>query len=239
MTGGRRVPPLAALVVGGALVVLPLVVADALVDRRPSDPAAAWRVPDLPPPVLPDAPLCAREDPDGAAAVRARFAPGDRVTSALVVRCPAALDGLTVRYVGEVVGDVIPRRGGVWVRVNDDAYALEVGPLSGAASRAGRSSGLAVWLPDGLHETLGPPGRHARRGDVVAVTAVVRRADPADGGGLALRAEALDVLAPARPADRPADPLLAGAARIAALVAVVAVALARAGVARRGRAGRR
>jgi hypothetical protein len=53
-----------------------------------------------------------------------------------------------------------------------------------------------VWLPDGLHERIEGVGRHERRGDVLLLEGAVFRADPDDGGGITLRADELEVLAP-------------------------------------------
>jgi hypothetical protein len=67
-----------------------------------------------------------------------------------VTSCPAAYDGHRVTYVGELVGDLLRREGGAWVLVNDDDYALRVGPLPAHPELRGTNSGLSVWLPDPL-----------------------------------------------------------------------------------------
>ncbi|MDX1659464.1 MAG: hypothetical protein R3343_11640 [Nitriliruptorales bacterium] len=126
-----------------------------------------------------------------------------RTTSAALVECPFRFDGETVTYVGEVVGDVLRRDGGAWVQLNDDAYALEVGPLPASGEFAGYSSGLSVWLPDGLADLAQRPGGPQWRGDVLQVEGVVHRVDDQDGGGLTIRAHAAQVLAPAEPLARP------------------------------------
>ncbi len=100
-----------------------------------------------------------------------------------VYACPQAFDGLSVTFVGEVIGDVLHRDGGVWVQVNDDDYALEVGPMGRHDEHRGFNTGLAVWLPDGLHEHISGVGRPDRRGDVLLLQGIVLRADPEDGGG--------------------------------------------------------
>ena len=160
-----------------------------------------------------------RAGEDAAADIRDVFPAGGRVSSAQVYACPAAYDGLRVTYAGEPVGELLPRRGGVWAQVNDDDYALEVGPISGHRELRGFNSGLAVWLPDGLHEQVGDVGRPGRRGDVLLLTGVLYRADPDDGGGITLRADQLQVLAPAVEVAAPVH-------RVQALVAAVLVALA-------------
>jgi hypothetical protein len=118
-------------------------------------------VTDLPPVAVTEAPMCTRGRLDELTIdeLRADLPPGGRVRSEQVYRCPTAWDGLTVTFVGEVVGEVLPRRGGAWVQVNDDAYALEVGPLVGHRNREGSNTGMSVWLPDGLHEQIANVGR--------------------------------------------------------------------------------
>lgn len=139
---------------------------------------------------------CRRGTGDGRAAeIRQDVPPGGRITSAQAYGCPGAFDGLRVRFAGEVVGELIPRRGGAWAQINDDAYALDVGPLVAHSERRGFNSGIAVWLPDGLHERVDGVGRYARRGSVVLIDGVFHRSDPEDGGGVTIRADDLQVLA--------------------------------------------
>ena len=145
---------------------------------------------------LPDA-------PDTEEAI-ARIDPVGLVDSAEVIECPDAFDGHVVVYMGEVVGDVLQRDGGAWVLVNDDAYALELGPLSAHDEFSGTNSGLSVWLPAPLPEL--EPGGADVRGTIIRVRGVVHRADPADGGGLTIRgldADSTSVVAEAQRVDRP------------------------------------
>lgn len=151
----------------------------------------------LPPIALEATSTCTRRDDDTTAEdIRDRFPATGRITSAQVYRCPRAFDGLTVTYAGEVVGEVLERSGGAFAQVNDDAYALEVGPLVGHRELHGFNGGLSVWLPDGLHERIEEVGRPGRRGDVILIQGTLLRADPDDGGGVTLRAEELEVVAP-------------------------------------------
>jgi len=182
----------------------------------------------LPEPVLDDLVPCTRaDDRAGLDELRSGFDPDGRITSELVYACPRLFDGLRARYVGEVVGDVLQRDGGAWILVNDDAYALEVGPLGARRELRGYNSGLSVWLPDGLHEDLGAPGRFGRRGDIVLVEGVLLRADPADGGGITLRATSLERLSPSQSVDEPLNRLLALAASVMMLLAALAMLLKR------------
>lgn len=126
-----------------------------------------------------------------------------RVSSTAVVECPDIFDGQPVVYVGEVVGDILRRDGGAWVLVNDDDYALEAGPAASSGRLFGQNSGLSVWLPDPMVDQLTRAGGPGVRGDVIQVAGTIRRVDPADGGGLTLRARSLRVVAEAQAADTP------------------------------------
>lgn len=165
--------------------------------------------------------ICVRDtEPELVAAIRAAQVRGGRVSSTQVLGCPAAFDGLRVRYAGEVVGDVLHRPGGAWVLVNDDAYALEVGPLPAHGRFSGVNQGLAVWVPEPLVTELTDPGRPGRRGQVIEVAGRVVRSDPQDAGRLTLRADRLDVLADAVDVAVPVPRgqlLLAGASVVVAL----------------------
>lgn len=171
---------------------------------RTVDPDLAVEVPA--PAAESEARTCARDgDPQTITDLRAAL--GDRpvVSSLMVQACPAAYDGVTVRYTGEVVGDLLMRDGGAWVLVNDDGYALQVGPLPAHGEHVGSNTGLTVWLPNELQSAVTGLGRPNRRGDVLAIEGRIVRADPADGGGLTLRATDVEVLAPSTTIDEPLD----------------------------------
>ncbi|MFP4311005.1 MAG: hypothetical protein ACLFS9_03370 [Nitriliruptoraceae bacterium] len=190
----------------------------------------------VPPLALDEEPSC-RRFPDGAPAgegsarwfsdaaierLRAELPAGGRVSSTQVYRCPSGFDGLEVSYVGEVVGEVLRRDGGAWVQLNDDAYALETGPLVGHRERAGFNTGLPVWLEGDLADRIEQPGRAALRGDVVLVRGTVYRADPHDAGGTTLRATELETLAGPLPLTPPLHTLQLGVALGLSLLALLA-----------------
>ncbi len=145
--------------------------------------------------------------------------PGHAI-SGEVLACPVAFDGIEVTYLGEVVGDVLRRDGGSWLLVNDDAYALVTGPLQASGAPSGLNSGLAVWVPAPLDQEVDTPGRAGVRGDVVEVTGTVNRTDPADGGGLTIRATDLEVVAEAVTVDTPVHWRQVGAAAVLGLLAL-------------------
>ena len=215
------VTPLLALV----LVVVAVVALEAAAPEREADDLEVEGVPPL---SMDEERSCVRRRGDTAAAdVREEFRAGERVSSTQVHQCPEAFDQVAVTYVGEVVGELLPRSGGVWAQVNDDAYALEVGPLVGHRERAGFNTGLSVWLPDGLHEDIEGVGRPGRRGDVILVEGTLHRTDDDDGGGLTVRAETLDVLAVTEEVEDPLHLVQAGAAALLASLALGAVVWAR------------
>lgn len=183
---------------------------------------------EVPPLGLEDETECVRRSDDTHADdVREEFRDGQRVSADQIYLCPAAFDEREVLYVGEVVGELLPRDGGAWAQVNDDRYALEVGPLVGHSERAGANTGLSVWLPDGLHEEVEHAGRPGRRGDVIEVRGTLLRTDPDDGGGIVLRAEHLRVVADAVEVDDPLHVPQAIAAGVLALGALTALVWSR------------
>lgn len=224
----KRLPFISAVAAGLAIMVALVVALRVVRGTAPSVevPAVGVGAPD---PEDPGVVTCERTLPE-APELRGEVAEVEavgRVRSSEVIECPVAFDGQVVEYVGEVIGDVLQRTGGAWLLVNDDDYALENGPLSAGHDRfSGYNSGLSVWLPDPLPDL--EPGRSGRRGTIIRVRGVVRRADPADGGGLTLRAltpDSTTIVAPAVPLERPvnrAQAVLAGVLTVVAAATVVA-----------------
>lgn len=171
---------------------------------RTADPVLSVDVPDAGSVGAPR--ICARDgDRQTIADVRDALGDDPMVTSAMVQACPEAFDGLTARYAGEVVGDLLHRDGGAWVLVNDDDYAWEVGPLPVHGEHRGTNRGLTVWLPEAFHGSITGLGRPNQRGDVLAIEGRIVRADPDDGGGLTLRATDVEVLATSVRVTEPLD----------------------------------
>lgn len=202
-----------------AIVIAGLVALEAAAPKADPVDRTVAGVPEL---AVEEARACIRSTDDLAVQdIREQFTPGGRVSSTQIYRCPAAFDGANVRFAGEVVGELLPREGGVWAQVNDDAYALEVGPLIDHRVQAGFNQGLTVWIPDGLHERIDAVGRADRRGTVMLVRGTLLRADPADGGGITLRADELEVLAPGLEIASPFHTLQAVVAGVLAVIALV------------------
>lgn len=162
---------------------------------------------------------CERTLPDAPSRDLDTVEPVGRVSSAAVNSCPDAFDGQVVVYFGEVVGDVLQRDEGAWLLVNDDDYALEVGPLAGHVEFRGGNSGLAVWMPEGLSDLADEPGNASRRGDILRIEGVVRRTDPTDGGGLTLRAINAEVVVEAQYVETPVNRVQLGIAIAFTLIA--------------------
>lgn len=208
-----------------AIVIVGLVALEGAAPRTDPIDRAVQGVPEL---AVEDDRQCIRFTDDMAAQdIREEFVAGGRVSSTQIYRCPAAFDGAQISYAGEIVGELLPREGGVWAQVNDDAYALETGPLTDHRQQAGFNLGMSVWIPDGLHQKIGEAGRAERRGDVVLVRGTVLRADPDDGGGITVRADELQVLAPSLEVESPLHTLQALVAGVLAIAAVTTTLWAR------------
>lgn len=227
----RRRPTRWLLVAAVAGLAVVLIGAEALLRAKPEVETRPMLVDDLPRIAGEGAgvtTVCRRGgDSETLRALSGSLVGGGRITSTQIYACPEAYDGLRVTYVGEAVGDVLVRPGGAWVQVNDDDYALEVGPVGAHRRLRGFNTGLSVWLPDGLHERLEGVGRPGRRGDVVLLEGVLRRTDPADGGGITLRADQLRTVAPTTPMPEPLHRPQAVAAAVLAVLAVAAFAWSR------------
>ncbi len=213
-------------IAGLAMIVAGVVALEAV---HPQRDLAGMRVEGVPALAIDSVETCIRRaDDTNVDELRASVAAGTgRISSLQVYACPQAYDGLRVRFAGEAIGELIRRDGGVWVQVNDDAYALEVGPVIGHREHAGFNTGLSVWLPDGLHEQISGVGLPGQRGDVLLIDGTLLRADPDDGGGITLRAASVEVLAEATPVDTPIHTLQIVVALALAVSAAGAVAWSR------------
>lgn len=143
----------------------------------------------------------------------------DPVKASDLIECPQLYDGLDVVYEGEVVRAVLRRGDRAWVQVNDDAYALDVGPLPEHRTAIGGNSGIPVSIPAASAAQLRHVGSYQEQGDVIRVSGVFHRADPADGGGPTIQATSVEI---SRPGHR-FDPAVS---RPRAVVAVVMLLLA-------------
>ncbi len=222
----RAYAQLAAFVAALVVVVIIVKVVRETAPQVTMPPVAAG----APDPDDPDLVTCERTLPDAPETLEsiAEVNPVGRVTSSEVMECPSAFDRQGVTYIGEVIGDVLQRDTGAWLLVNDDDYALEVGPLQGHSDFRGTNTGLSVWLPHPLPDL--EPGGPSRRGTIIQVNGVIQRADPADGGGLtltALTADSTTIVDEARSLDRPLNRGQAVAAVVLSLVAAAVIVVER------------
>lgn len=141
------------------------------------------------------------------------------VTADDLIECPATFDGAAVRYRGEAVRAILRRGPRSWVQLNDDPYGLELGPLYDHRTTVGGNSGIPVSIPTPIADSIAYVGGPRHRGDVLEVTGVFHRADPRDGGGPAIEANAADITQVGRPVKRSVDnPRLLIAAVVATIV---------------------
>jgi hypothetical protein len=144
------------------------------------------------------------------------------VSASRLLECPRAYDGVSVAYEGEAVRILLPRGDRSWVHLNDDPYALALGPLPEHRTAVGGNSGMAVSIPAAVAGQVRYVGNGRHRGDVLAVTGVFLRADPADGGGPTIQAGSARIVTHGGPTPRP----VSSARAISALVLVASAALA-------------
>lgn len=161
----------------------------------------------------------ARERPPATLAPRGE--PVD-VTSTELLNCPEHYDRRTVRYRGEAIGGLLPRRDGTWVQVNDDVYAGPVGPLPAHRQYHGGNTGVGVRLPRGLAEQITTLGGPQTRGDLIEVVGVFRRVDPGSRVVTVVHADSLRVI---RAGSRHPDPPMQNRQIAAGALAVLAVAM--------------
>jgi hypothetical protein len=95
-----------------------------------------------------------------------------------------------------VVGALLPRGDRAWAQMNDDLYALSIGPLPAHRQSVGGNAGIAVSLPAGVARAIAAVGDGHHRGDTLTVQGTFRSAAPDDGGAPSiLAASASDVVA--------------------------------------------
>ena len=139
------------------------------------------------------------------------------VSSGELVECPDLFDGVRISYEGEAVGAVMRQGSVAWLHVNDDDYALTLGPLPRHRLTAGTNAGMAVLIPEPAAEGI-ITGSFNRRGTGLAITGTYYKNHPADPGAPAIEADAVTVVRPALPVEHPISrPRLIAAGLLAAL----------------------
>ena len=125
------------------------------------------------------------------------------VDSSSLIACPDSFDGRTVQFTGEAVGAVLTRGDRAWAQLNDDPYALSLGPLPEHRQSVGGNAGVAVNLPAAAARAITSVGGAQRRGDVMTVTGVFRSAARDDGEGPGILVDAVRDLRPGGPVTAP------------------------------------
>jgi hypothetical protein len=96
--------------------------------------------------------------------------------STTIIADAASLDGTSVEYEGEVIGDSMRRGEYTWLNVHDGKAAI------------------GCWVPEALASAVRYTGSYKARGDWIRVTGVLRRACPEHGGDLDIHVQSLRVL---------------------------------------------
>lgn len=123
--------------------------------------------------------------------------------SNLLYACPDVFDGVRVTYTGEAVGAILRRTAGVWLQLNDDVYAGDLGPLPAHQDFRGGNAGVGVLAPHGVASEISFVGGPTARGDLVEVTGTFLRVDPASREVAVIRADSASVVSGGAPLDRP------------------------------------
>jgi hypothetical protein len=149
------------------------------------------------------------------------------VTSDQLIECPHTYDRQIVHYRGEAVRAVLRRGDRAWVQLNDDPYALDLGPLPAHRTTVGGNSGIPVSIPVALADQITHVGDARHYGDILDISGIYRRADPADDGGPTIQAHTASIHQPGQPVPRPAS-----RPRLIVAIAVALLAIASTGASR-------
>ncbi len=123
---------------------------------------------------------------------------GDRISIRDLIENLEHYDGKVVVIEGEVVGDVMRRRGGAWITVNDDPYSER--SLEEGGEFAGVTNiGIGVWIGLDMAEQIQVTGGYKSKGDRVRVVGVFHRVCREHGGDTDIHAVSLEVLEKGRP----------------------------------------
>jgi len=124
------------------------------------------------------------------------------VTSTDMIDQAGALDGQTVTFSGEVIGDIMRRGDYTWINVSDGSNAI------------------GIWIPtDGLGDVQ-TAGRYADHGDEVRITGIFHRACREHGGDLDIHATQLALLSKGFETTHAVEPIRVVLAAILTLAAV-------------------
>lgn len=100
----------------------------------------------------------------------AAFAQSTIVSSTDLINNASALDGQTIVYTGEVIGDIMQRGDHTWLNLSDGNNAI------------------GIWVATDQMGTITVAGRYGQVGDTVQVTGVFHRACRDHGGDMDIHA---------------------------------------------------
>jgi hypothetical protein len=121
------------------------------------------------------APLVSEEAPPSAAEAASRD----------LIERPRDFDGKTVVFEGEAIGQAMRRGESAWVNLLDDYAAL------------------GVFMPAAAARDITSFGSSKRKGDIVRVKGVFRRACPEHGGDMDIHAEGIEIVERGKPTPDP------------------------------------
>jgi len=98
----------------------------------------------------------------------------DAVSSTELINNAKQYDGKRVIYKGEIIGDIMVRKGFAWINVNDGTNAI------------------GVWSNKDLVKDILYTGSYKFRGDIIEVKGIFHRACLEHGGDLDIHAETFD-----------------------------------------------
>lgn len=99
------------------------------------------------------------------------------VDSNTLIEDASVLDGQTVVYRGELIGDVLTRGNYEWLNVSDGSNAI------------------GIWTEKRLLNTALIPGRYGQKGDTLGITGVFHRSCREHGGDMDIHAMQIEILA--------------------------------------------
>ena len=97
----------------------------------------------------------------------------ESISSTELIENAKSYDGQPVIYEGEVIGEVMRRRGGVWVNINDG------------------DNSIGVWMSPDLSKIISHKGGYQTKGDILEVKGEFNLACPQHGGDLDIHATSL------------------------------------------------
>ena len=117
-------------------------------------------------------------------------AAGPLKSSSQIIDDARLLDGKTIVYQGEIIGDIMVRGDHVWINVSDGVNAI------------------GIWLTDEQAKDLTVAGRYNARGDIVRITGQFNRSCPEHGGDYDIHPTAVTIVEAGYPIVHPVNPWL-------------------------------